>query len=153
MSRGQARWIHLAQVLVGGSGLIYAWMLYILEADDEFSVWNHPLQGAAQAAHILTAPILVFAVAAIWPSHVWQRIRSGYRTRRSTGLALATSFLPMVFSAYALQVSVHENWRQLWLVVHLATSAIWLLAFVAHLLHRLKQRRDGSVAASHADLR
>jgi len=140
MSRNQARCIHLAQILVGGSGMVYAWMLYFMESEDEFSVWNHPWQGALQASHILTAPLLVFAVAAIWQPHVWQRIRGGYRLRRSSGLALAACFFPMLVSGYALQVSSSDAWRQIWVVLHVASSIFWLLVFAAHLLHRFKEK-------------
>jgi hypothetical protein len=136
MTRGEARLVHLAQLLVGGTGLAWAWMLYFLEPEDEFAVLNHPWQDDMQALHVLTAPLLIFAVAAIWRRHAWQRIRSGFTSRRHTGLVLAISFFPMVASAYLLQVSVDPAWREAWLVVHLASSGIWLLSFALHLLAR-----------------
>ena len=134
MSRGEARLLHAAQGLVAGTGLAWAWMLYFAEPQDEFSILNHPWQDEMQAGHVLTAPLLIFAVAAIWKRHAWQRIRSGYRARRRTGLLLAVSFFPMVASAYLLQTASAESWRQAWLIVHLASSGIWVLAFLAHLI-------------------
>ena len=136
MSRAEARFLHLAQLLVAGSGVAWAIMLYAMSPADEWSILNHPWQDEAQALHILTAPFLIFAVAAIWKRHAWQRIRSGYRARRWTGLSLAISFFPMLASAYLLQVSSSEAWRTLWLVIHLASSAIWIAAFLCHLLSR-----------------
>ena len=44
MTRGQSWTLHLSMLLVGGTGLIYAWMLYLLEPVDEFSILNHPQQ-------------------------------------------------------------------------------------------------------------
>ena len=40
----------------------------------------------------------------------------------------------MVLSGYFLQTAVDETWRQVWLVVHLAGSALWLLAYAGHQL-------------------
>ena len=136
MSRGEARFLHLAQILVSGSGLVWAFMLYALSPEDEWSVLHHPWQDETQALHVLSAPLLIFAVAAIWKRHAWQRIRSGFQSRRKTGLVLAASFFPMLASAYLLQVTAEQTWRTTWLVIHLASSAIWILAFLAHLISR-----------------
>lgn len=134
MSRGEARFLHLAQLLVAGTGLVWAWMLYFAEPADEFSILNHPWQDEMQAGHVLTAPLLIFAVAAIWKRHAWKRIRSGFRSRRRTGILLAVSFFPMAASAYLLQVSSDEGWREVWKFVHLATSIAWIAIFVLHLI-------------------
>lgn len=136
MSRGEARFVHFSQLLVAGSGVVWAVMLYALAPKDEWSVLNHPWQDEAQALHVLSAPLLIFAVAAIWKRHAWQRIRSGYAIRRKTGLVLAASFFPMLASAYLLQVTAEESWRSAWLAIHLASSAVWILAFLAHLISR-----------------
>jgi len=136
MSRNQARFLHLSQLLVAGSGLVWAVMLYALAPADEWSVLHHPWQDEAQALHVLSAPLLIFAVAAIWKRHAWQRIRTGFLARRKTGLVLATSFFPMLASAYLLQVTAEESWRTVWLSIHLVSSAVWILAFLAHLISR-----------------
>ena len=136
MSRGEARFVHFSQLLVAGSGVVWAVMLYALAPKDEWSVLNHPWQDEAQALHVLSAPLLIFAVAAIWKRHAWQRIRSGYAIRRKTGLVLAASFIPMLASAYLLQVTAEESWRSAWLAIHLGSSAVWILAFLAHLISR-----------------
>lgn len=134
MSRGEARFLHLSQLLVAGTGLAWGWMLYFVEPADEFSILNHPWQGEMQAGHVLTAPLLLFAVAAIWKRHAWQRIRSGFASRRKSGILLATSFFPMAASAYLLQVSSEETWRELWRNVHVATSIAWIAVFLVHLI-------------------
>ena len=71
MSRGEARFLHFSQLLVAGTGLAWAWMLYFTEPSDEFSILHHPWQDKMQAGHVLTAPLLIFAVAAIWKRHAW----------------------------------------------------------------------------------
>lgn len=134
MSRGEARFLHLSQLLVAGTGMAWTWMLFFAEPADEFSILNHPWQDEMQAGHVLTAPLLIFAVAAIWKRHAWQRIRSGFATRRKTGVLLAISFLPMVASAYLLQASSDDGWREVWKFIHLATSIAWIAIFPLHLI-------------------
>jgi hypothetical protein len=117
-------------------------MRYLLEPDDPYAVVNHPLESHVQHLHVLTAPLLVFAVALVWQRHVWARVRSGFAPRRPSGLALVASFVPMVASGYLLQTAGSQAWRTAWLAVHLSTSALWLLAMGVHLLSR---RPDSAV--------
>ncbi len=147
MTRTEARLLHLATVLVAGSGVVYTWMRWFAEPPDEFSVVSSPWQPRVQQLHVLTAPLLVFACAAIWRTHAWQRIRSGFRARRKTGLVLALSLFPMIATGYLFQVSVDETWRTGWSVAHIATSLLWILGYGIHLLSPRKSndraaRRD-----------
>lgn len=134
MTRAEAWLQHTANVLVGGTGVVYGWMLYFAEPADEFALVNHSAQPAVHALHVLTAPLLVFAGGLIWQRHVWARVRSGYPGRRPTGLVLAATLLPMIASGYLLQTAVDEGWRSVWLWVHLVTSGLWLLAYGVHQL-------------------
>ncbi|HIG10590.1 MAG: hypothetical protein ABGY71_09965 [bacterium] len=136
MTRAQAWAIHASNLLVGVSGLIYGWMRYFAQAQDEFSVVNHPWQPAWQHAHVLLAPLLVFSVGLVWSGHIWKRYSNGHKTHRKSGLALALLFFPMLVSGYALQISATETWREIWIFVHLATSLVWLLFGVIHPLLR-----------------
>lgn len=132
MTRGEARLQHVANLLVGGTGLVYAWMRYLAEPADEFAVVNHPWQPDVQHLHVLTAPLLVFASGLIWRDHVWRRVRSGFRPRRRLGLALFALLVPMIASGYLLQVATSEPWRAAYGWLHLATSLLWVAAYVAH---------------------
>lgn len=137
MNRPEAWTHHAANVLVGGTGVAYGWMLYLATPDDPFALVNHPLQPTVQAWHVVAAPLLVFAVAFSWRRHVWARVAGGYPHRRRTGLTLFALFFPMVASGYLLQVSADETLRQAWLVAHVATSVLWILAYLVHQLsHR-----------------
>ena len=146
MTRGEARLHHAANLLVGASGLAYAWMLYLAEPEDPYAVANHPLQPDVQHLHVVTAPLLVFAVGLVWRGHVWSRIASGFRTRRSTGIALALLFVPMALSGYLLQVSADEAWRQRWVWLHVATSLAWVAAYLVHQLSRRAGARAPAAA-------
>lgn len=158
MSRAGFLLLHAANLLVAGSGLVYAWMLYLLEPVDEFALWNHPWQGAMRDLHLLAAPLLVLLVGAAMSVHALPRLRGarrgGARTGRRTGTTMLVAFLPMALSGSLLQTAVSPAWTTAWLVVHLASSALWTLATVAHLLgvrRRRGERRRAPAAAVPAD--
>jgi hypothetical protein len=136
VTRFEAWLLHLSNLLVGGTGLVYAWMRYLAEPADEFAIVNHPLQPTFQHAHILVAPLLVFGLGLVWRRHVATRVLGGHKPRRTTGLGLALTVAPMVASGYLLQTAESEGWRTAWIVVHLVTSGLWLAAYGAHLVKR-----------------
>ncbi len=139
MTRLEAWLVHLATLLVGGTGLVYAWMRYVARPADPYAVVNHPLQPQVQHLHIVLAPLLVFAAGVIWRRHVWSGWRLGIRERHRSGLALALTLAPMVASGYLIQVAVAPGWRSAWIVVHCAASALWVAGYV---LHQLLPRRS-----------
>lgn len=134
MSRGEAWSLHVSNVLVGGTGVVYAWMRYLAEPEDPFAVVNHPLQPLVQHLHILVAPLLVFVAGVIFKNHVWSRVVSGFKPRRRMGLTLGLTLVPMVVSGYLLQTTGDPAWNTIWVWVHVTTSALWVLGYALHLL-------------------
>lgn len=130
--------MHASTALVGGTGLVYAWMAYVARPADPFAVVNHPLQPQTQHLHILLAPLLVFAVGLIWQRHVWSHWKSGVRKRRRSGLSLMLTTVPMIVSGYLIQTAVEPSWRQLWVGVHLVSSGLWLLGYGVHAVIALR---------------
>ena len=131
MSRGHAIFLHLANLAVSGTGLVYAWMSYLAEPVDEWAVVNHPYQPLVQHLHVLAAPLLVFAIGMIWSVHAIAKLRNSRRGRAS-GLGLMMLFLPMAASGYFLQVAVDPDWRRGWVVIHIVSSLLWVLALAVH---------------------
>lgn len=123
---------HTANILVGGTGLVYAIMRYFLEPADPFAVVNHPWQPHLQHLHILFAPLLVFAIAYSWQSHVAPRWDKKKMPRFWSGLVLLSSVVPMIVSGSLIQTAVSQEWRKVWVVVHLVASALWLFGYVGH---------------------
>ncbi len=111
-------------------------MLYFAGPADGFALVNHPAQPTLHALHVWLAPLLVFLVGVLWKRHIWARVRSGFRPRRPSGLALTASFFPMVASAYFLQTAVDERWGGIWLWMHLIASGLWILAYGVHQVSR-----------------
>jgi hypothetical protein len=134
LSRAEAWFLHLSTLLVGGTGLVYAWMAYLVHPSDPYSLVNHPWQPQVQHLHILAAPCLVFAAGLIWRRHVWAGWKKRGRDRLKSGVSLALTLVPMVISGYLLQTAVEESWRHAWVVVHLAASGLWLAGYLVHQL-------------------
>ena len=132
MSRFEAWTLHVSNLLVGGTGLVYAWMVYLAKPADPYAVVNHPFQPQTQHLHILAAPLLVFATGLIWRRHVWAGWRRGGAESRRSGLSLALLLAPMIVSGYLLQTAVDGDWRKIWAGVHLAASILWLLGYLVH---------------------
>lgn len=132
MSRALAWFVHLSNILVGVTGLVYAWMRYAMEPSDPYAVVAHPLQPLVQHLHVWTAPLLVFAIGLIWQQHVWRHWRRGRSGGRRSGLALMASAAPMIASGYLLQTAVTPTWRTAWIALHLAASAVWIVFSIGH---------------------
>lgn len=141
MNRFEAWTVHVSVILVGSTGLVYAWMLYLLEPSDPFSVVHHPLQPELQHAHVWAAPLLVFAAGLIWREHIWKHWKQGIASGRRSGVALLLTLAPMVASGYLIQTAVNSGWRSAWVTVHLAASGLWLLGYAVHLWTRLRRGR------------
>lgn len=146
MSRFEAWAIHLSTLLVGGTGLVYAWMAYLVRPADPYAIVNHPLQPQAQHLHVLVAPLLVFAVGLIWQRHIGPHWSRGVRKGRRSGMGMVLTLVPMVTSGYLIQTAVDGSWRKAWVAVHLIASALWLAGYLAHQVplvwQKLSRRRD-----------
>lgn len=147
MTRGQLVMLHIANLAVAGTGLVYAWMRYLVEPADEWAVVNHPWQPHLQHLHVLAAPLLVFAVGLVWSGHVAAKLRNG-RRNRVAGVGLTALFLPMAASGYLLQVAVDPGWRGRWVWLHVAASLLWIGAFIVHQVRALGAQSGTEASAS-----
>ena len=138
MNRLTAWSLHASSLLVGGTGLVYAWMRYFTVPADEFAIVGHPWQPYVQHLHLWTAPLLVFGIGLIWRDHAWRHYSRGVRDRRRSGLSLLAACAPMVVSGYLIQTAVADGWRQAWIAIHLVASALFLLGYGAHMVKPLR---------------
>ena len=133
------RWaFHGAAVIVAGSGVVLAVMIYLIKPTDQWSVVNHPWQPFVLHAHVLAAPLMVFVFGVLWAVHVQPRLQSGAPEGRRTGLIMSVTTPAMIASGYLVQVTVEPVWSAVWEVSHLVSSALWLLVLVVHVGGSLK---------------
>jgi hypothetical protein len=146
---------NLLTLVVAASGTAYFVMKDVMESGDPFSLVNHPWQPAMLAIHILASPLLILMFGVILHSHVARKIYNGDgngngRNRRSGALALM-SFGLMIGSGYALQVTTGATPHRIALLTHLASSAIFVASYLAHLVISVRLARtrgEQAVAAA-----
>ncbi len=141
MKRFDARLQHTSNILTIGTGLAYAWAKYFAPAANAYSsvsAW----EPSTHVAHVLVVPLLVYACGYIWRNHVipmWHKLGSRPKSQAASGLGLILVLLPMIATGYLIQVTVEENWRKAWVVVHLVTSSVWIISYGIHFLMRNRQ--------------
>ena len=150
MSRTEAWMIWLSSLLVGGSGVLLLQTKYLMTSDDPYAVVNHPLQPWALAAHVATAPLLVFGLGMIATSHILVRLRRAASPGRRSGLLTSLVVFPMILSGGAIQVFTEPAYVKAAVVVHVASSALFLVGLAGHLAATWRRARE---AARLRDLR
>ena len=133
MTRWEAWVIRVGFGLVSVSGILYGVMKYFLTNPDPDSRVGHPWQPAMVAAHVLAAPVAVFAMGLLLRGHALPRIRRGEPEGRATGLLLFGIGLPMAFSGYLVQVFTAEAARKATGWLHAAAGLVFALAFALHM--------------------
>lgn len=128
-----ARWcIWVGSCVSGLSGLVYWWMDQMMEPVGEWAVINHPLQPWVLKAHIVTAPLLVFAIGLIAMGHFWKQYRLGIKAGRRSGVSTMWVFGPMVLSGYLIQAVTAPAWLSALGWLHLATGLVYLTGLAIH---------------------
>ena len=134
MSTFQKWLLWSTSALTGVTGLVYWWMEEFLEPISEFAVINHPWQPFMLKAHIVVAPLLVFAVGVIWMGHIWKHIRTSVRRARRTGLTTVALIAPMVVSGYLIQALTSPGLLTALAWIHLVGGAAYLVLLIGHKL-------------------
>jgi hypothetical protein len=119
-------------LLTTATGIVYMWMRYFMESTDPWAVVNHPLQGWFLKAHILVAPLLVFAVGMIAVRHVWRHFRAGIRHGRRSGLTTGIALAPMVATGYLIQAITAEGWLAAMAISHIGVGLLYTLGLAVH---------------------
>jgi hypothetical protein len=119
--------------LAAASGVVFGVMKYLLTGSDPDSRLGHPWQPAILAAHVLAAPVAVFAMGLLLRGHALPQLKRREREGRRTGLALTAVGMPLVFSGYLVQVFTGESLRKGTGWIHAALGTLFALAFLMHL--------------------
>lgn len=151
------RWsVWATSVATTATGLIYLWMKYFLRPTESWAVVNHPWQPWVLKAHILVAPLLVFAVGLIATRHVLRHLRADTHRGRRTGIATALVLGPMVLTGYLLQTSSTESWLRVLALVHIVTGVLYAVGLALHqaaIFGRPRGLRNGGLVGEGVDAR
>lgn len=131
------------------TGVVIAWMDYVMKPADAFAVVNHPWQPALLKLHILSAPILVFGIGMIFMRHIWPHFRAGLTKGRRSGITSMLLTIPMILTGYALQVLTSTGWLTAVGYAHFALGTAFGIGGAVHYLatrrRRARQPRSSKV--------
>jgi len=119
-------------ILTGLTGLIYWWMDAFLEPTNEWSIINHPWQPWILKAHILVAPVMVFAVGLVFADHIWRHVRARRPDGRRTGLTMLWIVAPMIMTGYLIQAVTAPGWLTALAWAHIGTGVLFLGGLSIH---------------------
>lgn len=119
--------------MTGGTGAVYWWMKHMMTPSDPWAAINHPLQPWMLKAHILAAPVLVFALGLVAGEHIWARFRAGIRRGRRSGLLAMGALVPMVLSGYLIPTVTAPLWLGVLGWIHVGSGVAYVAGMVAHL--------------------
>ena len=103
MTRFQRWFLYGSTAVATISGVTYFVMKHFMTPVDPWAVINHPLEPWALKVHILSAPLMLFAVGLISTQHIWRSLRSRLPTGRKSGLIALAAFAPLAISGYLIQ--------------------------------------------------
>ena len=140
------KWLLVGSSLATGvTGIVYFWMKRFLVSEDPFVMVGHPLEPWLLKAHILTAPVLLFALGLVTMDHVWKNYRCLVPAGRRSGIAATGVIVPMVATGYLIQVTTSIGWLSALGWTHLGAGVFYLLSL---LLHQRVFRKRASIAAA-----
>ncbi|HYK41113.1 MAG TPA: hypothetical protein VE007_01910 [Thermoanaerobaculia bacterium] len=126
-------WInHAAWALVSATGIFYGILKYFAHNPDPESRLGHPWQPSVLAAHLLVAPLAVFALGLVFRRHALARWKRGDREGRHTGgIVLFWSFA-VVLSGYLIPVLTGDAARRWTGWIHAGTGLVVAAAYLLH---------------------
>ena len=128
------RWLFNGlNVVVAATGLVTFYMKYMMTTSDPFAVVNHAWQPGMLAAHVVAAPMMILLFGIVLRSHILEKLLSNARTARRSGWCSLVSFGAMALSGYLLQVASDPTWLRVLMVTHVATGAVFMVGYGAHL--------------------
>ena len=127
------RWsLRVGFVLGGLTGVVYGWLRYFGSVKGDFGPEPSPWQPFWQHAHVLAAPVLLFALGVAVRGHVQGMLGRGVRRGRRTGLVLLVVAAPMVLGGYAVQVVTAAGVRNALGWTHAAIGALFTALYAIH---------------------
>ncbi len=142
------RWLlYGSTVAAAASGITYFVMKRFLEPSDPWAVINHPLEPWALKVHILSAPLMLFAVGLITTQHIWRSLKSSLPTGRHSGRIVSYVFGPLVLSGYLIQAMTSPLTLEVLAWTHLVLGVVGATAIGVHrvTLHGRRRQRKGEL--------
>ncbi|HEY6050816.1 MAG TPA: hypothetical protein VIZ58_06170 [Thermoanaerobaculia bacterium] len=141
-------WInHCGWGLVSATGIFYGILKYFVHNPDPDSRLGHPWQPSVLAAHLLVAPIAVFALGLVFRRHALARWKRGDREGRRTGGIVLFWGFALIASGYLVPVLTGDAARRWTGWIH---AGIGVIVAIAYALHPKTAPENGDETASGA---
>ena len=132
MKRLDAWLNHAGWALVSATGILYGVLKYFAHNPDPESRLGHPWQPCVLAAHLLAAPLAVFALGLVFRRHALARWKRGDREGRNTGgIVLFWSFA-LILSGYLIPVLTGDAARRWTGWIHAGIGVVVAGAYALH---------------------
>jgi hypothetical protein len=115
----------------GVTGVAYFGLDRFYVPVDPFAI-GHPLEPWLLKAHILAAPVLVFAIGFITLDHIWKNYRCLVPAGRRSGIVAMWTIGPMVMSGYLIQAVTSVGWLEALGWLHLVSGLAYLVSLLLH---------------------
>lgn len=126
------KWLLMVSSLVTAvTGVAYFLLERFYVPTDEFAI-GHPFEPWLLKAHILAAPVLVFAIGLITFDHIWKHYRCLVPAGRRTGLGAMWVIVPMIVTGYLIQAVTSVAWLDALGWIHLAAGLVYFVSLIAH---------------------
>jgi hypothetical protein len=138
------RWtFNAAALVVVVTGLVYAWMKYLVENPDPYAVVNHPWEATILHVHVLASPPFILIFGVILNSHIIRKLGASRLPNRTSGYLSLGLFVAMVATGYLLQTATAAAWLTALVAVHVGSGALFAVTYATHLIvsARLARRR------------
>ena len=133
MSRGLSLLTWLLVLATAVTGLGQAWMRYLLEPVDDFSVWNHPWQETTEALHAFLGPVASLGLGVVLTAHAGERLRHpGTSGRAKLGGFLVGGLVIALVVSGAWLLGWPDPDTKLVSWIHGIVGALLLLGMVGH---------------------
>jgi hypothetical protein len=127
------RWcLRVGFCLATATGVVYGWLRYFGGAQGEFGPEPSAWQSPWQHAHVLAAPLLVFALGLATRGHALAMLQVRSRSGRATGLLLLAVMVPLVLGGYAVQVVTAAAPRGVLGWAHAGVGVLFAFVYLGH---------------------
>lgn len=131
--RSLERWsLRVGFTLATLTGVVYGLLRYLGKVNGEFGPEPSHWEPFWQHAHVLAAPVLLFALGSAARGHVTGMLHRGVQRGRRTGLMLAVIGAPLVLGGYAVQVVTQLGVRNALGWTHAGVGALFAVLYGVH---------------------
>jgi hypothetical protein len=121
-----------SSIATTATGIVYGWMKYLMTPADPWAAVNHPLEPLVLKLHIVTAPLLVFALGMVALRHAWMHFTLRVPVGRRSGITGALVAAVMIVSGYLIQVFTGSLVLAALAAAHVAAGLVYAAALVVH---------------------